>query len=155
MIASRADATERLRAVLASQSRSELTHSLDDPSPAVARAAIRRLAAIEGEHAAPELRAGLLSADPSLVADIAEALRRTGDQMAVERALGGLREEQYTRRLVAARALGALGDARAVGPLRATLDYEIAGVRAAALGALADIGADADTADDCARRLRS
>ncbi len=150
---SRPDATERLRAVLASQSRSELVQSLDDPSPGVARAAIRRLADIDGEYAAPELRARLLRADLSLVVDIASALRRIGDDRAIDLALAGLRDELYTRRLAAALALGALGDVRAAGALRGALHDEIAGVRRAALGALADIGADADTARDCARLL--
>jgi hypothetical protein len=53
----RADATERLRAVLASQSAPDLIESLDDSSPEVARAAIRRLVDIEGARGCPVARA--------------------------------------------------------------------------------------------------
>jgi HEAT repeat protein len=148
-----ADATDRLRAVLATRSASELTASLDDSSPEVARTAIRRLAELEGARAAPELRARLLSSDLAVVADIAKALRRLGDGSAVELAIGGLRGEPYTGRLAAARALGALGDARAAQALGGALHDPIAGVRVAALGALADIGPDTGAAEDCARLL--
>jgi len=148
-----ADATERLRAVLASTEDSVLTRSLDDPSPEVAIAAIRRLAELEGVRAAAELRGRLLSADLSLVPELASALRKIGDGSAVEVAIAGLQGERYTRRLAAARALGVLRGPRAAGALRAALDDEIAGVRVAALCALAQIGPDTDAAGDCARLL--
>ena len=149
----RADATERLRIVLVSCSRSELTDSLGDPSPEVARAAIRRLEEIEGRHAAPALRARLLDADLSLVPDIAKALRRIGDTSALDLAVDGLSDGSYVRRLAGARALGALADPRAADALRSTLLDDIAGVRTAALDALAQLGADADTAGACAPLL--
>lgn len=138
---------------MASASPSELVESLADPSPEVARAAVRRLVEIEGDRAAAPLRARLLSSDLALVRDIAKALRRIGDRDAVDVAIAGLAEKAYTRRLAGARALGALGDPRGIGPLRATLRDEIAGVRVAALDALAEIAGAGDAATDCARLL--
>jgi HEAT repeat protein len=147
------DATERLRAVQASRSSRVLIESLDDPSPDVARAAIRRIEQIEGPGAADALRARLLSADLSLIADIAKALRRIGDTGAVDLAIAGLTGEPYTRRLAAARALGAFADARAAFMLRSVLHDAVAGVRVAALDALAEIGRATDEACACARLL--
>jgi HEAT repeat protein len=149
----RADATERLRAVLASRSATELTGSLDDSSPEVARAAVKRLVEVAGSGAAPELRARLLSADLSLVSDLASALRAIRDDQAVETAIAGLREEPYVRRLAAAFALGVLRDPRAAGALREVLKDKLAGVRKAALGALAELGPNAESADACAQLL--
>lgn len=148
-----ADATARLRMVLASRSPTELTASLDDPSPEVARAAIRRLVEVAGSGAARELHARLLGADLSLVADLATALRSIGDNQAVEIAIAGLRERRYVRRLAAALALCSLRDARAAGALRVALQDEIGGVRKAALGALAELGPNADNAAACAQLL--
>jgi HEAT repeat protein len=147
----RPDATERLRAVNASHSSRALIESLDDPSPEVARAAVRRIEQIDGPSAADALRARLLSADLSLVADIAKALRRIGDSRAVDLAIAGLTAEPYTRRLAAARALGALADARAAFMLRIALQDTVAGVRVAALDALAEIGRATEEAGACAR----
>ena len=154
-MARRADVTERLRRIAATDEAGELIAALDDPSPEVARCAIRRLTGIEGHRAADALRARLLSADLSLSAEIAIALRRIGDECAVDIAIAGLRDRLYTRRLAAARALGGLRELRAVNPLRAALADEIAGVRMAVLGALGEIGpgAGADAGDDCARLL--
>lgn len=150
----RTDATQRLLAVLASQSAQELAGFLDDRSPGIARAAIHRLAEIQRAGAAPELRRRLLSADLSLVADIATALRTIEDRGAVAHAIAGLSQEPYTRRLAAAMALGALRDARATDALGAALTDEIAGVRRAALNALAQIGPPAAAAaSGCARLL--
>jgi len=147
------DATERLRAVQGSCSSRGLIESLDDPSPEVARAAVRRIEEVDGSNAADALRARLLSADLSLVADIAKALRRIGDSRAVDLAIAGLTGEPYTRRLAAARALGALADARAAFMLRIALQDAVAGVRVAALEALAQIAGATDEAGDCARLL--
>jgi HEAT repeat protein len=147
------DATERLRAVQASRSSRALVESLDDPSPEVARAAIRRIEEIDGPGAADALRTHLLSADLSLVVDIAKALRRIGDSRAVDLAIAGLTGEPYTRRLAAARALGAFADARATFMLRIALHDAVAGVRVAALDALAQIGRATDEAAACARLL--
>ncbi|MBV8991494.1 MAG: HEAT repeat domain-containing protein [Solirubrobacterales bacterium] len=151
----RADATERWRSVLASRSASELTAALDDPSPEVARAAIRRLTDIEGRRAASPLRARLLSADLSLTVDIATALRELGDEQAVAMAVAGSSSQPYLRRLAPARALGSLRAAGALRALRSALRDEIAGVRAAAVSALAEIGPDgsAGATEDCASLL--
>ena len=110
----RADATARLRAVRASRSPQELIVSLDDPSPEVVRAAIVRLAELEGPRAADPLRARLLDVDLSMVADFATALRRIGARGVVEAVIAALDDERYPRRLAAVRALGALGEKRAV-----------------------------------------
>jgi HEAT repeat protein len=139
--------------VQASRSSRALIESLDDPSPEVARAAVRRIEEIDGPSAADALRARLLSADLSLVADIAKALRRIGDGRAVDLAIAGLTGEPYTRRLAAARALGALADARAAFMLRVALQDSVAGVRVAALEALAEIGRATGEEGACARLL--
>jgi HEAT repeat protein len=149
----RADATARLRAVQASRSPKELIDSLDDPSPEVVRAAIGRLVELEGPRAADALRARLLDADLSLVADFATALRRIGTGGVVEAATVALGDERYPRRLAAVRALGALGDRRAVVHLHAKLEDDVAGVRAAALDALAQLGDGTSIGADCARLL--
>ena len=154
MVTRRVDATKRLRAVQASGSPQELIESLDDPSPEVARAAIARLVELESQHAAAPLRRRLLDVDLSLVADIATALRRIGDREAVELAMAALSDERYSRRLAAVRALGALGDGRAAESLETMLGDDVAGVRAAALDAMAQLrGPGAVDAADCARLL--
>jgi HEAT repeat protein len=149
----RADATARVRAVRASRSPRELIDSLDDPSPEVVRAAIGRLADLEGPRAADALRARLLDADLSLVADFANALTRIGTGGVVEAATAALGDERYSRRLAAIRALGALGDKRAAAHLRTKLEDDVAGVRAAALDALARLGDGTSVGADCARLL--
>jgi HEAT repeat protein len=136
----RSDPTQRLLAVRASTSRAELTRALDDPSPAVARAAAARLVKVARRRAAPPLRERLLDAEPAMAAGIARALRSVGDPTVVDLAIGGLRDNRYPRRLAAARALEALGDPRARDALCAALRDSIAGVRAAALSALAELG---------------
>jgi len=145
----RSDPTERWRAVWASASASELTSALGDPSPDVARAAIVRLVEVEGPRAAVPLRERLLSSDPGLVPDLARALERIGDPTVVDVAIAGLRSERYSKRLAAARTLEALADERAAEALRAALRDPIAGVRAAMLGALAELGANEHTAVEC------
>ncbi len=149
----RGDATARLRAVQASRSPQELIDSLDDPSPEVVRAAIGRLAELEGPRATDALRARLLDADLSLVADFANALKRIGAPGVVEAATAALGDERYSRRLAAVRTVGALGDRRAVAHLRTKLDDDVAGVRAAALDALAQLGDGTTVGADCARLL--
>jgi HEAT repeat protein len=148
----RGDATARLRAVQASRSPQELTDALDDPSPEVVRAAIGRLAELEGPSAADPLQVRMLDADLSLVADFAKALKRIGAGGVVEAAIAALGDERYSRRLAAVRALGALGDRRAVAHVRTKLNDDVAGVRAAALDALAQLG-DGSVGADCARLL--
>jgi len=148
----RGDATARLRAVQASRSPQELTDALDDPSPEVVRAAIGRLAELEGPRAADPLQVRMLDADLSLVADFAKALKRIGAGGVVEAAIAALGDERYSRRLAAVRALGALGDRRAVAHVRTKLNDDVAGVRAAALDALAQLG-DGSVGADCARLL--
>jgi HEAT repeat protein len=100
---------------------------MDDPSPDVVRAAITRLIEIEGARAAPRLRARLLSADLSVTADVARALRGLGDGGALQVAIDGLAAEQPSIRLAAVRALGALGDEAAAVGLRAALRIRLPG----------------------------
>jgi len=106
----RVDATQRLRAVQASESPDQLTLALDDPSPEVVRAAIDRLVELEGQGAAAPLRARLFDVDLSLVADVANVLRRIGDSGVIEVAIAALGDRRYSRRLAAVRALGALAE---------------------------------------------
>jgi HEAT repeat protein len=138
----RIDATTRLRAVQASRSAAELSAAVHDPSPEVARAALQRLAALNGTEAIPLLRARLLESESWLVADIAKKLQMLGDQTVVERAFDGLSDRSYSHRVRAALALGACGDARAAAALGDALGDEIAAVRIAALRALGALGPD-------------
>ena len=71
----------------------------------------------------------------------------------VEAATAALGDERYSRRLAAVRTVGALGDRRAVAHVRTKLDDEVAGVRAAALDALAQLGDGTSVGADCARLL--
>ncbi len=149
----RVDTTQRLRAAEAAVSPEELTAALDDPSPEVARVAMRRLVGLLGAGAAAALRARVLRVDLSLVADFTKALQRIGDDEVLGIATTALQDQRSTRRLAAIRALGALADRRAVQQLRAALDDDVGGVRAAALDALAQLGEDggAGIGADCAR----
>ena len=104
---------------------------------------------LDGPRAASALRDRLFLVSLPVVTDVAAALRSIGDATAVDVAIGGLSEEPYTRRLAAARALAVLRDPRARGPLCAALSDPIAGVRAATLRALAVLGPESDTANEC------
>ena len=148
-----ADPAQRCRAVLSTHSAVALSDWMDDPSPDVVRAAITRLTEIEGVGAAPSLRARLLSADLSVTVDIARALRRLGDGAALQVAIDGLGAEQPSVRRAAVQALGALGDQAAAVALGAALRDPAAGVRAAALEALVDVGMGPDAAHEVARLL--
>ncbi|HUA02319.1 MAG TPA: HEAT repeat domain-containing protein [Solirubrobacteraceae bacterium] len=150
------DAARRLRAVEASVWPEELTGALDDPSPEVVRAAIRRLVDLKGDGAMAALRARALDTDLALVADFVKALERIGDSSVGTIAINALDDRRLSRRLAAIRAIAALpDDGRAVEALRGVLDDDVAGVRAAALDALAHVGGNVSvgTANDCARLL--
>jgi len=147
------DATQRLRAVEAAVSSQELINALDDASPEVVRVAIRRLVELDRVRAAKALRLRVFDVDLALVADFAKALQRIGDDQILVIAIEALEDGRSTRRLAAIRAIGALRDERAVQALRAALDDDVAGVRAGALGALAQLagGAGIPSGADCAR----
>ncbi len=145
---------ERLLAARESDSSTELTAALDDPSPEVAKAAAARLADVGGMQATRELRARLLCAEPARVGAIAAALTRLHDEPAVDAAIAGLHDEPYTRRLSAARALAVFSAPRAAPALRAALRDSVAGVRAAVLDALAALGPSEVTASECAPLLQ-
>lgn len=71
--------------------------AIGDPSLEVARAAISRLADIEGGRAATALRERLLTSDLSLTRHIARTLRRIGDPTAADAAITGLHGGQPRR----------------------------------------------------------
>jgi HEAT repeat protein len=127
--------------------------ALDDPSPEVVKAATRRLVELEGERAATALRDRLFDVDLSLVGDIARALRRIGDRDVVALAIAALDDPRSTRRLAAIRVLVVAGDRAAVEFLRRGLHDDVAGVRAEALDALAQLGRPVGSlaSADCAR----
>jgi HEAT repeats len=149
----RSDPTKRLLDVRSSRSRAELIAALDDPSPEVARAAVAGLAQLGGTRPARALQERLLTADPSVVPDIAVALARLGDPAAADLAIAGLSQQPYTRRLAAARALAVLADTRAIEALHAALRDPVAGVRVAVLASLAELGASERTANECTQLL--
>lgn len=148
------DPSARLRAVAACENAATVAQFLRDSSPDVARAAIRRLVQIEGAGAAQALRSVLVDADISIVADLARALRAMDDREAIDLTLSALTDEQYTRRLRAAIALGILGDPGTRPGLCAALDDSVAAVRAAALEALARLGPDRQAAESAAGLLQ-
>lgn len=152
-VAGHFDASARLRLVLATGDEAALTQALTDTSPDVARAAVRRLAELAGQRAAPALRAVLLDADTAIVADMAKALRTLGDQDVVKQACGGLADERYARRLAAAVTLGITADGSVVPDLCRALGDPIAAVRAAAGGALLRLGPDPRCAEPAAEAL--
>lgn len=153
----RRDPTVRLEAVRAlPENRSSIAALLaasEDPSPEVARAALRRLATLGDPGEAPMLRELLLSCDLALTADVARTLRAIGDEITVEVALRALDDEHYPARIAAANALAVFAEPRTADAIRVALRDPIAGVRAAALAALARIGVDGDGAADCAALL--
>ena len=132
-----------------------VTDALEDSSPEVVAAAVRRLVELEGERATTALRARLFEVDLSLVPDVAKALARIGDRGVVGIAIAALDDPRPGRRLAAVRVLGAVADRESVESLRRGLDDDVAGVRAQALDALARIGGQAGTcaSADCARLL--
>ena len=146
----RRDVTERMLVAQSSESTAQVIDALDDPSVEVARAAVTRLAELDGSCAVSALRERLLNSDLSLVADIARTLRGCGDPTVIDLAITGLGQQPYTRRLAAARALAALADRRSADPLRAGLHDPVAGVR---VGVLAALGPSEATTSECAPLL--
>lgn len=147
------DASTRLRIVRGSHSTSLLAEAVEDKSPYVARAAIQRLIEVDNAAAGAVLRAIMLDSDPSLVKDIATALRKIGDNQAVKTARTALTEEPYSHRVAAAIVLGAFRDQSAIGPLTAALNDEIAAVRVAVLDALATLRLTPEIARRCGELL--
>lgn len=148
-----ADPSTRLRTVRASHSTSLLAEAVEDESPYVARAAVRRLIEIDKTAAGPILRGIVLDSDPSIVKDIATALRDIGDTRVVQLAGAALAEGPYTCRVAAAIVLGIFRDENAVAPLTAALSDPIASVRAAVLDALANLPIGNEIAERCAELL--
>ena len=157
MLRRKPDPTARLKSVLAlpdtAESLPELVRVALDPSPDVARAALRLLASRGGPAEASALRGHMLRVDLAVVPACATTLRLLGDRSAVEVACEGLRNESPTVRTAAALALRELRDDRAAPALRDALEDDQAGVRRPALAALAALRPSAENEAACARLL--
>lgn len=140
------DPSDRLRAVLALpdawDSCPRLLEAAADPSPDVARAALRRLLKLGSSEEASILRARLLTVDLGLVPDYARTLRGLGDPEAALIARDALGSGSSSMRIAAALALRELRDRRALDQLLDALADPIAGVRRFALEALGALGRD-------------
>jgi ATP/ADP translocase/HEAT repeat protein/CRP-like cAMP-binding protein len=120
----------------ASQWAAGAERALSDPDPDVRLAAVRAVAAIQGEHAAELMRPYLTAADPRLAVTAAVALVTAGteqDRVAAAETLRRLasdsREQAKEARLEVARALGNLPGARfhtMLVPLMFDTDLEVA-----------------------------
>ena len=123
-----------------------------DPSPDIARVALRRIGEIGNASAAAELRARMLDVDPGLIGDFASTLVSLGDAEASELALAALREGGAHRRMAAASALAALAVPAQAPELRFALDDSLAAVRWRVLEVLTRVGSN-DDAPACAELL--
>lgn len=129
-----------------------LLAATSDPSPDIARVALRRIAELGNGAAAAELRARMLDVDPGLTADFAATLASLGDSEAGAAALQVLREGAPHRRIAAATALTTLAVPAQAPALRAALADPLAAVRSRALTTLARVGSSQD-APACAALL--
>jgi HEAT repeat protein len=129
-----------------------LLEAASDPSPDIARVALRRLAESGDKSAAAPLRSRLLDVGPDLTADFAATLASLGDTEASEVALRALAGGSPHRRIDAATALVTLADPEQAPALRAGLADSLAAVRRRVLEALARVGSSGD-ATACARLL--
>lgn len=123
-------------------------------TPALRRLGVAVIAERRLAQFAPELRAMLSSEDAELVARAARGLGAIGDIDAVDELLTLLEDESRPGfcRVVAANALGGIGDPRAVPALSAALergDWILRDRAAASLGLLGDPG------DEALRRVRA
>jgi HEAT repeat protein len=129
-----------------------LLEATSDPSPDVARVALRRLADSGDAAVAAELRVRMLEADPDLTADFATTLASLGDSGAGELASQALARGGPHRRIAAATALAILAVPEQAPALRAALADSLSAVRFRVLEALRRAGSRADAAA-CARLL--
>lgn len=157
MAEKRSDATARLTAVLdAPEDRTSLPQLLSaagDPTPEVARAALKRLAKLGTPAEAPALRELLFAGDLSLTRDIARTLRALDDGATVDARLGAPEHPDYKHRIAALHMLELFADPSTADKVRAALRDPVGGVRAAALGALGRVGLELATARACAALL--
>ncbi|MFT3862892.1 MAG: HEAT repeat domain-containing protein [Solirubrobacterales bacterium] len=117
-----------------------LLAACEDPSPDVARAALRQIGRRRLTAAAGPLRKRLLEVDPALTADFAKALAALGDEGAAAVAAAALLDGGPHRRIAAATALEVLAGAPQAQALLAATDDPLAAVRYRALRALTRIG---------------
>ena len=148
-----ADPTARLRAVTTTRDMDALAEALNDTSPDVARAAIRRLVDLDPALAAPLLRTVLLDVDLTVTVDLAKALRELDDSETIALACAGLVDELYTRRVSAAVTLGVFAEGGVRPDLRRALGDPIAAVRTSALEALSRVGPDSQSTEQAAELL--
>jgi HEAT repeat protein len=120
-----------------------LLAATDDPSPDIARVALR-LGKSGAVGAAEPLRSRMLDVDPGLTADFARALAALGDEEAAGRAAGALVAGRPHRRIAAATALEVLAGEEEVPALLGALRDPLAAVRLRSLRTLARIGASVD-----------
>ncbi len=125
----------------------------EDPSPDIARVALRRLGRSGATSAAGPLRSRMLDVDPALTADFARALSGLGDPDAARQAATALIEERPHRRIAAATALEVLAGEDQLPPLLGALHDPLAAVRVRSLRTLARIGAAVDL-PSCVAALR-
>lgn len=137
-----ASATERLSALGRRSGPATLLKASGDPSLAVARHALGRLASDGGPAELDALRELVWTCDPSLAPDVARTLRTLGDRGALATAAGRLRTGPAAERCRAARVLQRLADRDAIPSLCEALGDRDESVRSAALDALASIGSD-------------
>lgn len=123
-----------------------------DPSPDIARVALRRITRAGSAGAAEPLRERLLEVEPALTADFARTLGALGDRSAAALAADALIDGTPHRRIAAAAALEVLaGEAQIPALLAATKD-PLAAVRTRSLKTLTRIGSGVD-APACERLL--
>jgi HEAT repeat protein len=144
--------TERLLRLERTAEPADLLAAADDPSPDVARRALRLLARCAGAAERAALRDLVWTCDEGLAVDVTRVLRACGDGEVLETAVARLRGGPPAGRSRAARVLAALGDERARPALCRALCDANASVRAAAVEALGRTGRDAGAAA-CAAAL--
>jgi HEAT repeat protein len=149
----RLDPGARMRAAAASSDVGSLLEAVEDPSPEVARAALRRLAAAGDPGVIERLHELIRRCDIAIAHELASALHELGDYELPGEALAMLEDGSYVRRLVALRTLSVTRDAIAADAVIPLLEDPIGGVRAAAAEALADLRPGAHSAYLCARLL--
>lgn len=147
------DPTARVMAVRRLDHADELLGAVEDPSPDVARAALRRLVELHACSACEVLRPLLWRCDLSIARDVVAALRELGDRFVRDDARQALRAPAYAHRLVAVWSVAALGDETAMPELARLLHDPVSGVRAAAAETLVRLRPDEVSARACAQHL--
>lgn len=121
-----------------------LLAATEDPSPDIARAALRRLARAGTVAAAEYLPERMLEVEPALTADFARAVRALGDERAAGLAADALIAGKPHRRIAAATALEVLAGKAEIPALLAATKDPLAAVRSRSVRTLGQIGAAVD-----------